>query len=104
MALQKIGVSKMKTLICSLLLLTIFSSVGYTQEKKIIQAPRVVQPPRNDRPQGFGKQEWQQRQQRTDAIERLKSGADLIQLYTGFIYKGPSLIKEINKAIINQSN
>ena len=39
-----------------------------------------------------------------DAIERLNSGADLIQLYTGFIYKGPSLIKEINKAIINQNN
>jgi len=39
-----------------------------------------------------------------DAIERINSGADLIQLYTGFIYKGPSLIKEINKAIINQSN
>ena len=39
-----------------------------------------------------------------DAIERLNSGADLIQLYTGFIYEGPSLIKEINKAIINQSN
>ena len=39
-----------------------------------------------------------------DAIERLNSGADLIQLYTGFIYRGPSFIKEINKAIINQSN
>ena len=39
-----------------------------------------------------------------DAIERLNSGADLIQIYTGFIYKGPSLIKEINKAIINQSS
>ena len=39
-----------------------------------------------------------------DAIERLNSGADLIQIYTGFIYRGPSLIKEINKAIINQSN
>ena len=39
-----------------------------------------------------------------DAIERINSGADLIQLYTGFIYEGPSLIKEINKAIINQSN
>ena len=37
-------------------------------------------------------------------IERLNSGADLIQIYTGFIYRGPSLIKEINKAIINQSN
>ena len=39
-----------------------------------------------------------------DAIERLNSGADLIQIYTGFIYRGPSLIKEINKAIINQSS
>ncbi|MFN5184080.1 MAG: quinone-dependent dihydroorotate dehydrogenase [Bacteroidota bacterium] len=35
-----------------------------------------------------------------DAIEKLEAGADLIQLYTGFIYEGPSLIKRINKAII----
>lgn len=39
-----------------------------------------------------------------DAIEKLNSGADLIQLYTGFIYKGPGLIRDINKAIINQSS
>ena len=37
-----------------------------------------------------------------DAIERLNSGADLIQLYTGFIYKGPSLIKRINNLILDQ--
>lgn len=37
-----------------------------------------------------------------DAIEKLKAGASLVQLYTGFIYEGPSLIKKINKAIINQ--
>jgi dihydroorotate dehydrogenase len=36
-----------------------------------------------------------------DAIEKLKAGADLIQLYTGFIYKGPGLIKKINKKILN---
>ena len=35
-----------------------------------------------------------------DAVEKIKSGADLIQLYTGFIYKGPKLIKSINKALI----
>lgn len=35
-----------------------------------------------------------------DAIEKLKAGADLIQLYTGFIYEGPGLIKNINKKII----
>ncbi|WP_298497990.1 quinone-dependent dihydroorotate dehydrogenase [uncultured Algibacter sp.] len=36
-----------------------------------------------------------------DALEKLDAGADLVQIYTGFIYEGPSLIKSINKAIIN---
>jgi dihydroorotate dehydrogenase len=36
-----------------------------------------------------------------DALEKLEAGADLIQLYTGFIYEGPKLIKQINKAILN---
>jgi dihydroorotate dehydrogenase len=35
-----------------------------------------------------------------DAIEKINAGADLIQLYTGFIYEGPGLIKRINKAIV----
>ncbi|MBI2723200.1 MAG: quinone-dependent dihydroorotate dehydrogenase [Bacteroidetes bacterium] len=35
-----------------------------------------------------------------DALEKLDAGADLIQLYTGFIYKGPKLIKEINDALL----
>jgi len=35
----------------------------------------------------------------TDAIEKLKAGASLVQLYTGFIYEGPALIKKITKAI-----
>lgn len=35
-----------------------------------------------------------------DAIEKLKAGAVLIQLYTGFIYEGPSLIRKINEEII----
>ncbi len=37
-----------------------------------------------------------------DAIEKINAGADLIQLYTGFIYEGPGLIKKINKAIVKQ--
>ena len=37
-----------------------------------------------------------------DAIEKLKAGADLIQVYTGFIYNGPSLIKNINKKILSK--
>ena len=35
-----------------------------------------------------------------DALEKLDAGADLIQVYTGFIYEGPRLLKRINKAII----
>ena len=37
-----------------------------------------------------------------DAIEKINAGADLIQLYTGFIYEGPGLIKKINKEIVKQ--
>ncbi|MEO0570903.1 MAG: quinone-dependent dihydroorotate dehydrogenase [Bacteroidota bacterium] len=37
-----------------------------------------------------------------DALEKLEAGASLVQLYTGFIYEGPSLIKRINKAILEQ--
>ncbi|MBU8892927.1 MAG: quinone-dependent dihydroorotate dehydrogenase [Bacteroidales bacterium] len=35
-----------------------------------------------------------------DAIEKLEAGASLIQLYTGFIYEGPSFVKKINKALL----
>ena len=37
-----------------------------------------------------------------DALEKLDAGADLIQLYTGFIYEGPKLIKQINQALLNR--
>lgn len=36
-----------------------------------------------------------------DALEKIKAGADLVQIYTGFIYEGPSLIRKINKAILS---
>ena len=36
------------------------------------------------------------------AIEKLEAGASLIQLYTGFIYEGPMLVKLINKAILEK--
>lgn len=35
-----------------------------------------------------------------DALEKLEAGASLVQLYTGFIYEGPALVKRINKAIL----
>ncbi|NNK69314.1 MAG: quinone-dependent dihydroorotate dehydrogenase [Flavobacteriaceae bacterium] len=38
-----------------------------------------------------------------DALEKLDAGADLLQLYTGFIYEGPALIRRINKAILNKA-
>jgi dihydroorotate dehydrogenase len=39
-----------------------------------------------------------------DAIEKLNAGASLIQVYSGLVYEGPSLIKKINTAILNQSS
>ncbi len=36
-----------------------------------------------------------------DAIQKLNAGATLVQLYTGFIYEGPALIKAINNRILN---
>ena len=35
-----------------------------------------------------------------DAVEKLEAGASLVQLYTGFVYEGPALIKEINKKVL----
>ena len=35
-----------------------------------------------------------------DAVEKMKAGASLIQIYTGFIYEGPDLIQDINRAIV----
>ncbi len=37
-----------------------------------------------------------------DAIDKLEAGASLVQLYTGFIYEGPSLIKQINQKILEK--
>lgn len=39
-----------------------------------------------------------------DALEKLEAGASLIQLYSGFVYEGPGLIREINKAILNKNS
>jgi dihydroorotate dehydrogenase len=35
-----------------------------------------------------------------DALAKIDAGADLIQIYTGFIYEGPGFAKRINKAIL----
>lgn len=37
-----------------------------------------------------------------DALEKLDAGADLVQLYTGFIYEGPALITQINKKLLER--
>lgn len=37
-----------------------------------------------------------------DAMEKLEAGASLIQLYTGFIYEGPALVKAINKRLLSR--
>ncbi|QCX53703.1 quinone-dependent dihydroorotate dehydrogenase [Elizabethkingia sp. JS20170427COW] len=38
-----------------------------------------------------------------DAWEKLEAGASLVQIYTGFIYEGPQLIKDINQMILTRS-
>ncbi len=37
-----------------------------------------------------------------DALEKLDAGASLVQLYTGFIYEGPKLVRDINKALLTR--
>jgi dihydroorotate dehydrogenase len=37
-----------------------------------------------------------------DALDKIDAGAALVQLYTGFIYEGPGLIKEINNGILKR--
>jgi len=36
-----------------------------------------------------------------DAVNMLKAGASLIQIYTGFIYNGPGFVKQILKQLKN---
>jgi len=35
-----------------------------------------------------------------DAVEKLNTGSSLIQLYSGFVYKGPQLIRDIQRKLI----
>jgi dihydroorotate dehydrogenase len=35
----------------------------------------------------------------TDAIEKIEAGASLVQVYSGLIYRGPSLVREVAKAL-----
>lgn len=34
-----------------------------------------------------------------DAVDKINAGADLIQLYTGFVYEGPGIVERINKRL-----
>ena len=38
-----------------------------------------------------------------DVIEKLDAGASLVQLYTGFIYEGPGIVRSINKALLKRA-
>lgn len=37
-----------------------------------------------------------------DALEKLDAGASLVQIYSGLVYEGPSLIKRINLSLLNR--
>ena len=38
-----------------------------------------------------------------DALEKLEAGASLVQLWTGFVYEGPGLVKRINRKLLEQA-
>ncbi len=38
-----------------------------------------------------------------DAMSKIAAGADLVQIFTGFIYQGPALIQSINKKLKTQT-
>ena len=37
----------------------------------------------------------------SSAFEKIAAGADVVQLYTGMVYKGPGIVKEIKKDLIS---
>ena len=37
-----------------------------------------------------------------DAWERILAGASLVQVYTGFIYEGPTIIRDINRGLLTR--
>ena len=39
-----------------------------------------------------------------DAVDKLNAGASLVQLYTGFVYEGPAVVKRINKLLLSQNS
>jgi dihydroorotate dehydrogenase len=38
-----------------------------------------------------------------DAVEKIKAGADLVQVYTGFVYEGPMIARRINKRLLKEN-
>ncbi len=38
-----------------------------------------------------------------DALSKIEAGATLVQVYTGFIYEGPALVKRINRALLQHA-
>jgi dihydroorotate dehydrogenase len=35
-----------------------------------------------------------------DAFEKIRAGASLVQVYTGFVYEGPAMVRQINQGLI----
>ncbi len=35
-----------------------------------------------------------------DAYKKIKAGASLVQVYTGWIYRGPGLVSDINRGLV----
>jgi dihydroorotate dehydrogenase len=38
-----------------------------------------------------------------DALAKIEAGATLVQIYTGLVYAGPGLVKQINRALLDHA-
>jgi dihydroorotate dehydrogenase len=38
-----------------------------------------------------------------DALDKIAAGASLVQVYSGLVYEGPGLVKQINQGILKSS-
>ncbi len=81
-----------------------FGPGGLSGKPLFARSLEVVSCLRNKLPEGFPIIAVGGIHSGVDALKMLNAGADLIQVYTGFIYEGPDIVRRINKAILNNIN
>ena len=65
---------------------------------------RVIRQLRAALGQGLPHHRRGRRDERADASRKIRAGADLVQIYTGLIYRGPPLVSDAAQAIKRAQN